>query len=412
MIDVNKRELRRLVYVANARLPTEKAHGNQIVRMCEAFSSLGLNVTLLYPFRGQSSAALASQTIAAYYDVKASFNVRQLSNLDVFAIEHKVPHSLFRAAFFTQKVVWGVYAAKVAMKYRADFYFTREPVVAWWLSRSGYSVVLEMHSVPARFSRVFIRRAAHSKGIRAVIALTSHLGRDLVEKIGVPEKLVHVLHDGVDLDRFEADTDALAARIKLGLPATGPLVVYAGQLFPDRGVDVLVQAGRYLPNMTIVLVGGLKVDIERLQGLAAKEHLDNVRFVGHVSPDRIPRYLAAADILALPMPGWLRQRALYSSPMKAFEYMAAGRAIVANDVPALREIFVHGQSVWFAPPDDPKALAEGIRYVAGNPKLRRHLADTANTIVQSYTWEHRARSVLRFVNAPSIFGAEIRTHHG
>ena len=90
----------KIVYIANARLPTEKAHGYQIVKMCEAFSRVGAEVQLLHPFRYQSDPQLKVQDISEYYDVDPNITFRTLTNLDIVQAESLMPTGLYTRMYF------------------------------------------------------------------------------------------------------------------------------------------------------------------------------------------------------------------------------------------------------------------------------------------------------------------------
>ena len=88
--------IRRLIYVANARLPTEKAHGHAIVKMCEAYAERGVGVQLWHA-RRQQDPALARQTVFEYYGVPETFRVRTLRNVDLVPLERRLPASVHMA---------------------------------------------------------------------------------------------------------------------------------------------------------------------------------------------------------------------------------------------------------------------------------------------------------------------------
>jgi len=81
----------------------------------------------------------------------------------------------------------------------------------------------------------------------------------------------------------------------------------------------------------------------------------------------------------------------YTSPLKLFEYMAAGRPIVASDLPSLREVLSHSHNAWLVPPDDPAALAGALCTVRDDPALGSRLAAQASADIAAYTWDGRAR---------------------
>jgi glycosyltransferase involved in cell wall biosynthesis len=119
-----------------------------------------------------------------------------------------------------------------------------------------------------------------------------------------------------------------------------------------------------------------------------------VLFVGPQPQSRIPLYLAAGDILAVPD----TVTDITASPLKLFEYMAMGRAIVCPDLPALREI-TGGDGALHIPRRDGTALAQAIIQLANNQSLRAELGALALARVAPYTYAHRAERLLQIANA-------------
>jgi hypothetical protein len=134
-------DMQRLAYVNTVRLPTEKAHGYQICKMCEAFASTNLEVILLHPFRYQVDRQLQSQNVFDYYGLSQIFTVRTLQNFDVIRLERFVPKKAFILIFFVNTRLWELYAALVARAEGADLYYTRNIWIAYWLMKCGLPTV-------------------------------------------------------------------------------------------------------------------------------------------------------------------------------------------------------------------------------------------------------------------------------
>lgn len=399
---MGEQEVLRLLYIANARLPTEKAHGLQIVRMCDAFAGLGVEVLLLHPYRKQWNPKLKEVSVPKYYKVKYPFAVKQLPNWDIVRLERFVPRPLFTGIFFSHSVLWGVVAASIAVKEHANLYFTREPTVAWWLGRNGLPTVLEVHTVPKLAQRPLIRSASRQQSVKLVIAVTEYLRQGLIKRHSVPEEKTVTLHDGVDLERFNISLSKEEARQNLGLPLGKPLVVYTGQLFPEKGVDTLVRAAPMLNEAQIVIVGGMPEDLERVRQLVRQVGVSNVTLVGYVSPNKVPLYLKAADVLILPNSAKSAHSAYYTSPLKLFDYMAAGWPIVASYLPSIQEVLRHAVTGWLVEPDNPQALAEGVIKIINDGNLSARLSEHARVHVNTYTWENRARFILNILERMNV----------
>ena len=160
--------------------------------------------------------------------------------------------------------------------------------------------------------------------------ITAALASELADRFGPRD--VAVVPDGVALDAARTPPPRVSG--------AAPTVVYAGHLYPWKGVETLLDALHLLPGVQATVIGGHpgEPDLKRLQDRAAQLGVgDRVRFTGLVEPPRVASLLGEADVLVLPNVQTTISAA-YTSPLKLFEYMAAGRPIVASDLPALREV--------------------------------------------------------------------------
>jgi glycosyltransferase involved in cell wall biosynthesis len=123
-----------------------------------------------------------------------------------------------------------------------------------------------------------------------------------------------------------------------------------------------------------------------------------VTFTGLVDPPNVRASLSRATMLALPNPASAISTR-FTSPLKLFEYMAAGRPIVASDLPAFREVLVPGETAVLVTPGDPAALAGGLRRVLSDPELGARLATAARAAVRDYTWDRRAERLEALLSA-------------
>ena len=116
---------------------------------------------------------------------------------------------------------------------------------------------------------------------------------------------------------------------------------------------------------------------------------DRVTFTGHLPPSAVAGQLARADIVALPNPASAISTHS-TSPLKLFEYMAAGKAIVASRLPSLGEVLTDEVNAVLVTPGDADALAGGIRRLVNDPALRAALGSAARDAVAEYSWDRRA----------------------
>jgi glycosyltransferase involved in cell wall biosynthesis len=217
---------------------------------------------------------------------------------------------------------------------------------------------------------------------------------ELVRRYGISEDKIVYWPNGTDVECFAIDESREAAREAIGLDVRGPVALYVGQFFPWKGVATLVRALTYVPReLTLVLVGGTDEDKEVLLKEVPEAENARIRFVSFERRERIPHWLRAADVLVLPNTGRDKVSRFYTSPMKLFEYMAAGRPIVASDLPSIREILSE-ELASLVQPDDPEALARGIAEALENKAGASERAARARVEVARYSWDARARALL------------------
>lgn len=173
-----------------------------------------------------------------------------------------------------------------------------------------------------------------------------------------------------------------------------PLICHAGQLYPGRGIEETIEAVSGIQGALLLLVGGQAEDIARLREWAQSRGFDHcVRFVGQVPNDQVPTYLWAADVLVMPYTSRTRT-APFMSPLKMFEYMAAGRPIVATDFPSVREVLQDRHSAILVPPDEIGPLREGIQLALLEKDQAAKIAENARREVRKYEWGQRAHRIL------------------
>lgn len=383
----------RLLYPANIRVPSERAHVLQIFKTCEALAGLGLDVELLYPRRSVSGGAGSADPFE-YYGIRHPFLLTELRCPDVFRQGGRLlPHHLL---FVIHSVLFALAAGREIRRRitGSDVIFTRDFFLAYvlrWLKRPYY---FELHTLSTSWIGRLWERAV-LRAARGVVTITNLLAEDAVS-LGADREHLLVAPDGVDARNLREAPSRDEARRKLELAPQQRIAVYAGQLFPWKGIDTIVEAARQSREWLFIVVGGMESDVAALRQRAAS--LDGrLRVEGFVPPSSIPTYLAAADVLLLPNLAGSPISERHTSPLKAFEYMAAERAIVASDLPSLREIFRQGENALLFSPGDAEALLDTMKRLEGDPELARRLAESAREDAKSFTWDRRAVSIAHFL---------------
>jgi glycosyltransferase involved in cell wall biosynthesis len=392
----------KLLYIANIRLPTEKAHGLQIVQNCEAFADAGVQVELWVAQRVNTPEMKAIDDVWAHYGVKPNFTIRRLPCIDLLPLVPGRSDPLARLIFQVQQGTFILMALLRALFTRADVYYSRDAlaVFAYSFVKPRGALAYEAHRMTSgRFGRWLQRQVVRRVG--TVITVTARLRDDLIG-LGADPARTFTAHDGIRAERFAKTPAQSEARQILGWPPEAFIVGYVGRLQTmtmDKGVGTLVEGMLGIADVALALVGGPDDMAEDFRQQWIMLGVDAHAFInaGQVAPDRVPLYLSAFDVCAMPMP-WTEHFAYYASPMKLFEYMASRRAILATALPSTIEVVTDGESALLVAPGDAAAMGAAVRRLRDDPALRARLAERAyQQVMAHYTWAARAHTILSHI---------------
>lgn len=384
----------KLYCVANARIPSKRAQSLQVVQMAAAFQRAGAATTLLHARRHPTPALPPGEDLFSYYAVGSGERpaVEALACVDWI---DRVPTRLQYVPARVQELSFSRAAAR-RIGTEPALVYCREVEAARHLVRRGHpSVFLEIHRVPGgRLRRKWtLEAAARARGI---VAISGGVREDL-GALGVDLDSIVVEPDGFEVERFQNLPTREEARRELGLEPGARVAVYTGGLMEWKGVGVLLEAARLVPEVTFVIAGGTEADVARLQARAAG--VSNVRLDGFQPPQRVVQYLAAADIGVVPNRSKPTISARYTSPLKIFEAMAVGLPLVASNLASIREILQEKKSTLgiLAAPDSASALANSVRSLMEDEAGRAEIRTRSLERAKHYGWDARAARILEWM---------------
>jgi len=367
----------KIFYIANSRIPTEKAHGIQIMEMCSAFAALGHEVELVVPRRKNSIDA----DPFAYYGKPETFRITRLPDIDL--LRHGPVGFILQSLQFAVRTAWYLRGREGSVYSRDEY------ALALLCALTRRKCHYEAHDIRRNFLVKFML-----KRVSGIVAITQGLKERFVAG-GVDEDRILVAADGVDLAPYAEPKPKKECREKLRLPSDKRLVVYTGHLYKWKGAEILAQAALELPqDVRVVFVGGTVSDITVFNSKFGQD--ERIIVTGHRPHSEIADFQMAADVLAVPNTQKAEISARFTSPMKLFEYMASERPIVASDLPSLREVLTP-ENALLVRADDPKALAEGILKLLEDGAFADRLAAAAKRDVAEFTWDKRAKKIADFV---------------
>jgi len=370
----------KIACISASTVPSGTANSIQAMKVCQSLVQIGSEVRLWLP----GSRSTPWETLAEQYGLETPF-----------AIDWLVANLRLRRYDFA----WN--ALRAARAWRADAVYTWVPQAGLLALWAGMPMLLELHDRPTgRVGPWLFRQIARHPGKKRLLFITQALQRVLEREQGVRIRPgeAQVAPDGVDLERYAGLPDAGEARRQLGL-ADGLTAGYTGHLYPGRGMDVLIGLAQAFPAVNFLWVGGRPNDVVQWRTRAAQMGVNNLTLTGFVPNRSIPLYQAAADILLMPYETSVTvsgggNTADVCSPMKMFEYMAAGRAILSSDLPVLHEVLDPTRAI-FCPPQDVSAWVSAFRQIMDDAARRARLGAAARDAVQGYSWRERAQKSLQ-----------------
>ena len=371
----------RLNYIANIRFPTEKAHGYQIARVCTELRAQGVDVTLYVPRRRNT----IEQPWYTFYGLPQDLPVVYVPCVDLMMGNAIVD----RIAFFIQLVTFGIALCFYTLDKKVPI-MTRDKGLVWFFGILGFRVVFNAHRAAA--TPATARMLARVAG---VVSNSRGTADALVPIVTAP---IIVIPNGSDENPYRT-TPASTLRAELSLPDDVTIVLYSGHLYSWKGAETLFAAAvleKENNSILFVCVGGLPQDVTQYRSKALEQGLSNIRYLGHQEKSSIPKYLAAADILVLPNTDEHEESRTQTSPLKLFEYLAAGKPIVVSDLPSLRSV-VSDEEVVFVLPGDAKGLVGAIQGLMLDPVRRSALSEKSLSASARFTWKIHGATLRAFL---------------
>lgn len=202
---------------------------------------------------------------------------------------------------------------------------------------------------------------------------------------------IHVVPNGVDAGRFPED-------LAPSLPSDAFTVGFLGTLKPWHGLPALVEAFELLhdknPNVRLLIVGDGPGREEMERSLEERGLSEKSRFTGAVGPEEVPPLLASMDAATAPYP---MQSQFYFSPLKVYEYMAAGLPVVASRIGQLDGLISDGEDGVLTSPGSPIAISDALDRLRRDASLRERLgANAREKVMKDHTWDAVAEQITSF----------------
>ena len=350
--------------------------------MCAAFAALSHDVLLLG--RAGNERGVSTDGLFDFYGLTPAFELRRF----------RVPEVVGRPYWY------GMRTALQARVWGADIAYGRDLYSCFFATLLGLPTIYEAHAPSAtrRPAKAWVtRRLLKSSGMKRLVVISNALRQIFLSEVETDSEKLLVAHDAASdhprsLSKAKVNLNGSESRLKVG---------YVGHLYPGRGIEVIVELARRCPWAQFHIVGGTAEHLRFWRQEIAS--VANIQLHGFVPPAQAQHYCQACDVLLAPYQTKVAvagkgalDTAGYMSPLKIFEYMAAGRPIVCSDLPVLREVLRHKNNAWLCSPNRVDQWQDALVQLRDQPGLRRRLGEQARKDFEAcYTWKMRATKVLQ-----------------
>jgi glycosyltransferase involved in cell wall biosynthesis len=385
-----------IVYSNKISLKPNTAHEIHDVQCADAAANLGYSTVLVYPDRQQKKFNLfnfilpfrpqkPAQKIVDFYDIQSELKIASLplpleiipqtnkfTNSSTIICKYYFPFHIFPKTKVLHTRDWN--CAKAAVKNKIptiyeSHYFQKKP--------------LETNIVNSSYFKVAITQ--------------SELTRQSLIQAGVPEQKAIWLHNGFGQSFLERQPEeAKIWRQQLLSKGHQYLVVYSGALYRFKGIDLLIDVARQLPEVQFAITGGTDSQIVHYSQLAQEKQVNNINFLGWILPrSRLVSLLQAADILAHPhLSG---KEANFTNPVKFFQYMASGTPMAVTEIPPLLPFKSSPLVATWCQADNPTAFAQAIEQILRDYSYQIEGYQANIDFARQFTWENRTAKIMSYV---------------
>ena len=380
----------KIAYISSSSIPSQKANSIHVMKMCNAFSELGHEVSLF------AKSAISNNTnidiIRKYYGIKNEFNIYHITASNI---------RLLGGLEYGYKVIKKI----IKLQINPDILYGRNLYALIACLKLNKPIIYESHAVPV-LGRKQLENFLFSKPqfLRLIVinkALYDYYINNFKILKNNPDKIL-IAADGADLANIKANKTKNKKQI----------IGYSGSLYPGKGIETIIEIAKIMPEYDFHIAGGFESQVDKYKKI---KELNNIYFKGFIPPSDIPEFLSKCDVLLAPYSDKVYSEenkkinlADSMSPLKIFEYMASKKPIIASNLPAIREILEDGKTALLIDYNNISEWEKSIVKILCKPNLAREISENAfKTLKNKYTWKLRAENILKKINYKTLFGTSV-----
>ena len=380
----NITEIKNVGILVYGRFPTEKAYGTHIVEVAKAFLSNHKKVTIFYS--KTSNKYTINEDPQTFYDIPQNIDVKALDNFDYtnFRLFSLLPSIL-------KKLMWNLGAFFWAKKIRPnlndmDLLWSTNPNLLVPQKKLNKLLIYEKHGAAKYLQRLSI--VSLSRNSNAVFVSTSKKSHDELKKINHSKTIF--LPNGVDLSRY---TNEVVNNETINIGYIGMLETYGKGKGVEEAVKTLCDLN-LVHKFNLTIIGGPKNRIKTIREICSENNIDAL-IKDRVPYSEVPFEMQKLDIGIIPYPDDLHM-SLYASPLKFFEYAAAGAAILCSDLRSHLDLKELNLGVEYFEESNWKDFESKIIRLVEDREYLEKLKVKSKKNIKNYSWEKRFESLMEF----------------
>lgn len=377
-----------IMYLSKSTIPSRSANSVHVMKMCQALANENNNVTL-YSYKGNHEG-----DIHDFYGVTKNFQVIRT-----------------KKAFLSklQPVVHLIKVRNETRKNTSDFIYSRDLLSMYFLKDSGIPFAFEAHSYPNnRIKKELEKRIFSHKNFKFLGVISQALKQEYLKNHSsqLKDKII-VIPDGADIPGNSSEILEKNQPFNHSFEIHDnrrPQIGYIGHLYKGRGIDIVIEVARRIPECDFHIIGGEDKDIEywvnRVRGQ------ENIKFHGFIPNSNLYKYYNLLDVLLAPyqekvmIGNGKTDTSKWMSPMKIFEYMSYKKCIISSNLEVLKEVLIDGHNSILVDPTAIEQWVNAVKKVTVDKDLFNLLSTNAyNDLVLKYTWSMRADTILKRFNS-------------
>lgn len=368
-----------IAVITTSHIPSITANSIQVMKVCQSYCQLGHDVTLIVP--GKKTANW--DEISKIFGIQTKFSISYIPTLSVF-----------------RRYDFSIISGLLIFLLNFDLIHTWMPQIARVAGLLGKPYIIELHGMPTgKIGPKIYKDIIFSIHKKRFLCITNAL-KEMYEtayKFKFLDSEIQIAPNGVVLEPYLNLLET--SEIKKNLDIKNQFsAVYTGHLYQGRGMDLLVELAKNLPEIQFVWVGGREEDVNLWREYINTNQIKNITLVGFVGNEYIPAYQSAGDVLLMPYEKSIAgssggNSVDFCSPMKMFEYMAAGKPIISSDLPILHEVLNEKNAI-FCPYNDVTQWVDAINRIKNDPAQGTRLGNQARVDVAQYSWIERTKKSL------------------